>query len=39
LTCPTIILALEEQLGLRLEPVRGPVDVLVIDLVQQPTEN
>jgi Protein of unknown function (DUF3738) len=27
------------QLGLKLESTRGPVDVLVIDSVQQPTEN
>jgi uncharacterized protein (TIGR03435 family) len=31
--------ALREQLGLRLASTRGPVDVLVIDSVQQPTEN
>jgi uncharacterized protein (TIGR03435 family) len=31
--------ALREQLGLKLEAGRGPVDVLVIDSVQQPTEN
>ena len=31
--------AMRQQLGLRLESVRGPVDVLVIDSVQQPTEN
>jgi bla regulator protein blaR1 len=31
--------ALEEQLGLRLESTRGPVEVLVIDSVQLPTEN
>jgi uncharacterized protein (TIGR03435 family) len=36
---PPLAVALEEQLGLRLEPVRGPVDVLVIDSVQAPTEN
>ena len=31
--------ALQEQLGLRLEKVRGPVDVLVIDHVEPPSGN
>ena len=31
--------ALEEQLGLKRRPARGPVEVLVIDSVQQPTPN
>ena len=31
--------ALREQLGLRLERTRGPVDVLVIESVDKPTEN
>lgn len=31
--------ALRDQLGLKLEAGRGPVDVLVIDAAQQPTEN
>ena len=38
-TCPTIFAAVEEQLGLRLEPARSPMEVIVIDSVQQPTEN
>jgi bla regulator protein BlaR1 len=33
---PSIFTALDEQLGLRLEPGRGPVDVLVIESVARP---
>lgn len=35
----SIITALQEQLGLRLESAKGPVEVLMIDSVQKPSEN
>jgi uncharacterized protein (TIGR03435 family) len=36
---PALSTALDEQLGLKLESRRGPLDVLVIDSVQEPREN
>ncbi|MGE3404275.1 MAG: TIGR03435 family protein, partial [Vicinamibacterales bacterium] len=36
---PGLIAAVERQLGLRLEPTRGPVDVLIVERVARPTPN
>jgi uncharacterized protein (TIGR03435 family) len=32
-----VFTAIQEQLGLKLEATKGPVDVLVIDSLEQPT--
>jgi uncharacterized protein (TIGR03435 family) len=36
-TGPTFLVALQEQLGLKLKSTKGPVDVVVIDHVEHPT--
>ena len=36
---PSLSQALEQQLGLKLIPAKGQVEVVVIDSIDQPTEN
>ena len=36
---PNIFAAMEQQLGLKLEPAKAPVEVLVVDQAERPAAN
>ena len=36
---PSVFQAIQQQLGLKLEPARGPGEFLVIDHIERPSEN
>jgi uncharacterized protein (TIGR03435 family) len=37
--CPSVFTAVEQQLGLKLEPSNAPIDILVIDSAEKPSAN
>jgi uncharacterized protein (TIGR03435 family) len=36
---PGLFTAIQQQIGLKVEPVKAPVDVLIVDAVERPSAN
>ena len=36
---PSFVMAIQEQMGLKLQSEKGPVETIVIDHIEQPSEN
>jgi uncharacterized protein (TIGR03435 family) len=36
---PTLMMALQDQLGLKLEATKGPVEIITVDRIEKPSEN
>jgi uncharacterized protein (TIGR03435 family) len=36
---PSILTAMQQQLGLRLESSKGPVEVIIVDYIERPSAN
>jgi uncharacterized protein (TIGR03435 family) len=36
---PDLFTAFQQQLGVKLESTRGPVDIVIVDSIERPSEN
>jgi uncharacterized protein (TIGR03435 family) len=36
---PSLFVAIQEQIGLKLDPIKAPVEVIIIDRAERPLQN